>query len=297
MKSAQRTFWKPVSVLRIYKNLILSASYTLLVLQPVSRKHVDDSFLLQIEDLWKSYGKIVGVAGLSMRVSPGEIHGLIGPNGAGKTTTVKCVVGLLKPDKGDIIVFGKNVSRDHEYKRLIGYLPETPALPDYLTPREFLGYIARIRGVEPGEETRRKVSEYIGLFELGEYENRFIIELSKGLKQRLALATVFIHEPKLVIMDEPFIGLDPDGQRLVKNLVKKIVNDGGATLICTHMLDMADRFCTHSTIINKGRSIASGSVNAIKTMAGLNMSNTLEEAFFKIVGVEEAYGVPASTDT
>ena len=262
-----------------------------------SKEHVENSFLLRIEDLWKSYGRIMGVAGLSMKVSPGEIHGLIGPNGAGKTTTVKCVVGLLKPDRGNITVFGKDVNKDYSYKRLIGYLPESPALPDYLTPGEFLGYVARIRGVEPGEETRRKVSEYMSLFELDEYENRFIIELSKGLKQRLALATVFIHEPKFVIMDEPFIGLDPDGQRLVKNLVKKMVNDGGATLICTHMLDMADRFCTHSTIINKGRSIASGSVDAIKTMAGLNPSNTLEEAFFKIVGVEEVYGVPASTDT
>ncbi|MBO3800631.1 MAG: ABC transporter ATP-binding protein, partial [Candidatus Brockarchaeota archaeon] len=236
-------------------------------------------------------------AGLFMKVSSGEIHGLIGPNGAGKTTTVKCIVGLLKPDKGNIIVFGRDVRKDHGYKKLIGYLPETPALPDYLTPREFLGYVARIRGVEPGEETRRKVSDYMSLFELDEYENRFIIELSKGLKQRLALATVFIHDPKLVIMDEPFIGLDPDGQRLVKNLVKKIVNDGGATLICTHMLDMADRFCTHVTIIDKGRSIASGSVDAIKKMAGLNPSDMLEEAFFKIVRVEEIHGISASTDT
>ncbi|MEM2642508.1 MAG: ABC transporter ATP-binding protein [Thermoproteota archaeon] len=258
---------------------------------------MENSVLLKIENLWKSYGKVIGVAGLFMKVFRGEIHGLIGPNGAGKTTTVKCIVGLLKPDRGNIIVFEKNASKDYGYKRLIGYLPETPALPDYLTPREFLGYVARIRGVEPGEETRRRVSDYMSLFELDEYENRFIIELSKGLKQRLALATVFIHEPKLVIMDEPFIGLDPDGQRLVKNLVKKIVNDGGATLICTHMLDMADRFCSHATIINKGRSIASGSVNAIKTMAGLNPSDTLEEAFFKIVGVEEVHEVSASTDT
>ncbi|MEM1542924.1 MAG: ABC transporter ATP-binding protein, partial [Ignisphaera sp.] len=219
------------------------------------------------------------------------------PNGAGKTTTVKCIVGLLRPDKGSITVFGRDVSRDYSYKRFIGYLPETPSLPDYLTPKEFLGYVARIRGVEPGGETRRRVSEFMSLFELEEYENRFIIELSKGLKQRLALATVFIHEPRLVILDEPFIGLDPEGQRLVKNLVRRIVEDGGATLICTHMLDMAERFCTHVTIINKGRSIATNSVNAIKEMAGLDSSNTLEEAFFRIVGVEKTHEVRAYSNT
>jgi len=261
----------------------------------LSEGHKDG--LIKIEDLWKSYGKIIGVAGLSMSIFPGEIHGLIGPNGAGKTTTVKCIVGLLRPDKGSITVFGRDVSRDYSYKRFIGYLPETPSLPDYLTPKEFLGYVARIRGVEPGGETRRRVSEFMSLFELEEYENRFIIELSKGLKQRLALATVFIHEPRLVILDEPFIGLDPEGQRLVKNLVRRIVEDGGATLICTHMLDMAERFCTHVTIINKGRSIATNSVNAIKEMAGLDSSNTLEEAFFRIVGVEKTHEVRAYSNT
>lgn len=264
-------------------------------MQSTGKEHLED--VLRIEDLWKSYGRIIGVAGLFIRVFPGEIHGLIGPNGAGKTTTVKCIVGLLRPDKGSITVFGRDVGRDYSYKRFIGYLPEAPSLPDYLTPKEFLGYVARVRGVEPGEETRRRVSEFMSLFELNEYENRFIIELSKGLKQRLALATVFIHEPKFVILDEPFIGLDPEGQRLVKNLVRRIVEDGGATLICTHMLDMAERFCTHVTIINKGKSIATNSVNAIKEMAGLDLSNTLEEAFFRIVGVERAYEVRAHSNT
>lgn len=240
--------------------------------------------LLNIEDLWKSYGETVGVAGLFMKVNSGSIHGLIGPNGAGKTTTVKCVVGLLKPDKGRIMVMGRDVKSDEGFKRLIGYLPETPSLPDYLTPREFLGYVARIRGVEPGEETRRRVHEFLSMFELNDCENRFILELSKGLKQRLALATVFIHQPKLIIMDEPFIGLDPEGQRLVKNLVKDIVGEGGAALVCTHMLDMAERFCTSATIINKGRSIAEGSIDALKRIVGLESSGTLEEAFFRIVG-------------
>lgn len=247
--------------------------------------------LLNIEDLWKNYGETVGVAGLFMKVNSGDIHGLIGPNGAGKTTTVKCVVGLLKPDRGRIMVMGKDVNNDQSFKRFVGYLPETPSLPDYLTPKEFLGYIARIRGVEPGEKTRRKVQEFLKMFGLNECENRFILELSKGLKQRLALATVFIHQPKLIIMDEPFIGLDPEGQRLVKSLVKNVVSDGGATLICTHMLDMAERFCTSATIISRGRNLAEGSIDMLKKSAGLDSLGTLEEAFFKIVGGTEGGGL------
>ncbi|MEM3029266.1 MAG: ABC transporter ATP-binding protein [Thermoproteota archaeon] len=251
---------------------------------PDSERHLGNSVLLEIEDLWKTYGKTVGVAGLSMKVASGEIHGLIGPNGAGKTTTVKCIVGLLNPDRGMITVMGRNVRNDYGFKKLLGYLPETPSLPDYLTPKEFLGYIARIRGVEPGEKTRRRVEEFLNMFELNECENRFIIELSKGLKQRLALTTVFIHQPKFIIMDEPFIGLDPDGQRLVKNIVKNIVDDGGAALICTHMLDMAERFCTSATIIDSGKSVAEGTIEELKNSVGLDSSGTLEEAFFRIVG-------------
>jgi len=257
----------------------------------VRGEYLGNEVLLDIEDLWKSYGETVGVAGLFMKVKSGEIHGLIGPNGAGKTTTVKCVIGLLRPDKGRIMVMRRDVSGDQGFKRIVGYLPETPSLPDYLTPNEFLGYIARIRGVEPGEETRRRVQEFLRMFELNEYENRFIVELSKGLKQRLALATVFIHQPRLIIMDEPFIGLDPEGQRLVKNLVKNIVSNGGAALVCTHMLDMAERFCTSATIINRGRSIAEGSIDGLKKSVGLEPSGTLEEVFFRIVGGTEGGGL------
>lgn len=239
--------------------------------------------LLEIEDLWKSYGETVGVAGLYMKVNSGEIHGLIGPNGSGKTTTVKCVIGLLRPDKGKIVVMGDDISKDHGFKGFVGYLPENPFLPDYLTPKEFLGYIARIRGVKPGDETKRRMEEFLNMFGLDECKNKFIIELSRGLKQRLALATVFIHQPRLILMDEPFVGLDPDGQRLVKNLVKGIVDDGGAALLCTHMLDMAERFCTTATIITKGRSVARGSMDMLKKSVGVDPSGTLEEAFFKIM--------------
>ncbi|MGQ9596038.1 MAG: ATP-binding cassette domain-containing protein [Thermoproteota archaeon] len=146
-----------------------------------------------------------------------------------------------------------------------------------------MGYIARIRGVKPGDETKRRVEEFLNMFGLDECKNKFIIELSRGLRQRLALATVFIHQPRLILMDEPFVGLDPDGQRLVKILVKGIVDDGGAALLCTNMLDMAKRFCTTATIITKGRSVARGSMDMLKKSVGVDPSGTLEEAFFKIM--------------
>jgi len=240
--------------------------------------------ILEVEGLWKSYDGELAVAGLGLRVMRGEVHGLLGPNGAGKTTTVKCIVGLLRPEAGRIRVAGIDVGESVEYKSLIGYLPESPSLPDYLTPREFLTYVARIRGVEPPERVGERVREYLQLFGLWRWREELIAGLSKGLKQRLALAAAFVHGPELVILDEPFLGLDPAGQRLVKTLVREVAGRGGAALISTHMLDTAERFCDTATIIHKGRNIASGRIKELKRMAGLGEDSALEEAFLKLVG-------------
>jgi len=231
--------------------------------------------LLQIRGLWKSYGETLAVADLSLSIKAGKIHGLLGPNGAGKTTVVKCIVGLLKPDKGEILVNGIEVTSSESYKSLIGYLPEDPALPEYLTVEEFLGYLARLRSVKP-QEAKLRVGELMEIFNLTRLKHEFIGSLSKGLRQRVAVASAFIHKPKILILDEPFLGLDPEGQLKVKSMVKEVVKRGGAALISTHMLDTAERFCDTVTIIYMGREVISGDIESIKQVVD---ANSLEEAF------------------
>ena len=235
--------------------------------------------LLQIKGLWKSYGETLAVADLSLSIKAGKIHGLLGPNGAGKTTVVKCIVGLLKPDKGEILVNGIEVTSSESYKSLIGYLPEDPALPEYLTVEEFLGYLARLRSVKP-QEAKLRVGELMEIFNLTRLKHEFIGSLSKGLRQRVAVASAFIHKPKILILDEPFLGLDPEGQLKVKSMVKEVVKRGGAALISTHMLDTAERFCDTVTIIYMGREIISGDIESIKQAVD---ANSLEEAFIKLI--------------
>jgi len=235
--------------------------------------------LLKVRGLWKSYGETLAVADLSLSIRAGEIHGLLGPNGAGKTTVVKCIVGLLRPDRGEILVNGIKTTTSESYKSLIGYLPEDPALPEYLTVEEFLGYIARIRSVKP-QEAKPRISELMETFNLTRLKHEFIGSLSKGLRQRVAVASAFIHKPKILILDEPFLGLDPEGQLKVKSMVKQIVEDGGAALISTHMLDMAERFCDTVTIVYRGRKIIDGDVRSVKQVVD---ANSLEEAFIKLV--------------
>ena len=235
--------------------------------------------LLQIKGLWKSYGETLAVADLSLSIKAGKIHGLLGPNGAGKTTVVKCIVGLLKPDKGEILVNGIEVTSSESYKSLIGYLPEDPALPEYLTVEEFLGYLARLRSVKP-QEAKLRVGELMEIFNLTRLKHEFIGSLSKGLRQRVAVASAFIHKPKILILDEPFLGLDPEGQLKVKSMVKEVVKRGGAALISTHMLDTAERFCDTVTIIYIGREVISGDIESIKQAVD---ANSLEEAFIKLI--------------
>ena len=235
--------------------------------------------LLQIKGLWKSYGETLAVADFSLSIKAGKIHGLLGPNGAGKTTVVKCIVGLLKPDKGEILVNGIEVTSSESYKSLIGYLPEDPALPEYLTVEEFLGYLARLRSVKP-QEAKLRVGELMEIFNLTRLKHEFIGSLSKGLRQRVAVASAFIHKPKILILDEPFLGLDPEGQLKVKSMVKEVVKRGGAALISTHMLDTAERFCDTVTIIYMGREVISGDIESIKRVVD---ANSLEEAFIKLI--------------
>lgn len=238
--------------------------------------------LIEVSRLTKSFDGETAVRGLNLTVSQGEIHGLLGLNGAGKTTTVKCIVGLLKPDQGEIMIDGRSAFHDNSYKDFLGYLPENPSLPEYLTTEEFLIFISRLKGLK-GLELERRFSEVVELFSLQRYLDKLIFELSKGIRQRIAFAAAVVNTPRILILDEPFNGLDPEAQSIAKLLMKETAERGGAVLVSTHLLDSIERICDSVTIIHNGRDLATGTLDEIRSLAGLSKSAPLEEAFLRIV--------------
>lgn len=246
----------------------------------------NDEYILEIYNLWKRYETVTALRGLDFNVKYGEIHGLLGPNGAGKTTTLKIIVGLLKKDKGMVKVVGYNIDEEpFEYKRYIGYLPEYPNLPLYLTVEEFIKYVARIRDV-PINIINDRMNDLLNRLEIGDKRNELIANLSKGMKQKVAIIASLIHKPKLIIMDEPFLGIDPMGQKTVKDILQEMINDGHSVLVSTHILDTAERLCDRVTIIYNGENLGTGTLDELRKHAEAEKGSTLEEIFIKLI--EEA---------
>ncbi|MEM2028110.1 MAG: ABC transporter ATP-binding protein [Candidatus Bathyarchaeia archaeon] len=246
--------------------------------------------IIEMVDVWKSYDGVQALRGLNLQVQRGEIFGLIGPNGAGKTTTLKIIVGLLKMDRGIVRVSGVDISEEpYEYKKIIGYVPESVSLPDYLTVEEFLIYSGKIREVT-NEEIKERMNHFIDLFELREKRRALIVSLSRGMRQKVAIASALIHDPYLLILDEPFIGIDPMGQHILKELFNERVKDGKTIFISTHMLDTAERLCNRVAIIYRGQNIASGDLGDLKQISRSGENATLEEVFLKLT--EEAKEQP-----
>ena len=242
---------------------------------------------VQLDHIFKSYdGTVRALNGLSLTVFSNEILGLIGPNGAGKTTSIKILVGLLQADAGKVTVLGQDIELDPvSYKAQIGYMPEAPSLPDYLTASEFLGYVARIRNV-PKDQIKDKVNKFMKDLDLGSKTNELISTLSKGMRAKLAFAAATIHDPKLIILDEPLIGIDPAGQHLLKERLTAIAQRGGSVLVSTHQLDTAERLCTKVAIIHHGKNVATGDLAALRQQAHAGAGQSLEEIFLKLT--EEA---------
>ncbi len=257
----------------------MSASYTTYRGDPV----------LNIQNLWKAYDGKPALQGLFLAMYPGEIFGLIGPNGAGKTTSIKILVGLLRPDAGEVRLLGEDILRDPiSYKTKIGYMPEAPTLPEYLTPTEFLGYVARIRNL-PRDQIGPRTAELLRAFELTPKADETIASLSKGMKAKLAFAGATIHRPTFLILDEPLIGIDPAGQHLLKEQLATMAKAGGTVLVSTHQLDTAERLCSRVAIIHRGRNVATGDLAALRSQAHAGEQGSLEEIFLKLT--EEA-GLP-----
>jgi ABC-2 type transport system ATP-binding protein len=240
--------------------------------------------MIAIHDLVKEYGSFRAVDGVTLDVAPGEIHGFLGPNGAGKTTTMRMIAGLLKPSSGRIVVNGHDLEREPDAaKAALGFIPDRPYIYDKLTAGEFLRFHAGLYGLD-GDGVGTRVHEMLDLFELRRWEHELVESFSHGMKQRLVMCAAFLHRPRAVAVDEPMVGLDPRGARLIKDVFRRMSERGVAILMSTHTLEVAQEMCHRVSIIQRGRIIAQGTVDAVRQMAGSTTDDHLTEVFLKLTG-------------
>lgn len=232
--------------------------------------------MLNIRNLTKKYGDKVAVDNLSLEINAGEIYGFIGHNGAGKTTTIKSVAGILNFDSGEITIDGTSVKKDPlACKRKIAYIPDNPDLFDYMTGIKYLNFIADVFGVSAADRTER-IRKYADAFELTEDLAQSINEYSHGMKQKLAIIAAWLHSPKLVIMDEPFVGLDPVASHTLKQMMHELCREGGAIFFSTHVLEVAEKLCDKVAIIKAGKLIKEGSMEEVRG------DSSLENVFLEL---------------
>ena len=232
--------------------------------------------MLKIEHLTKQYGDKKAVDDLSLTIRPGEIYGFIGHNGAGKTTTLKACCGILQYDSGEITVDGVSMKKDPiTCKSKIAYIPDNPDLYEFMTGIRYLNFVADIFGVS-GSERQNKIRSLADAFEISAALAQPISAYSHGMKQKLAIISALIHDPKLIIMDEPFVGLDPKASHLLKQLMREICQNGGAIFFSTHVLEVAEKLCDKIAIIKNGKLIQSGTVEEVKG------NTSLEDVFLEL---------------
>ena len=234
--------------------------------------------MLYIEHLTKTFGEKKAVDDLSLHIAPGEIYGFIGHNGAGKTTTLKSVVGIQQFDSGEITIGGTSIQKDSlTCKKQIAYIPDNPDLYDFMTGIKYLNFIADIFGVS-SEVRQVRIRKYAELFELTDDLAQPIAAYSHGMKQKLAIISAWLHDPKLIIMDEPFVGLDPKASHLLKGMMREVCDQGGAIFFSTHVLEVAEKLCDKVAIIKGGKLIRSGTMEEVKG------DDSLEEVFLELEG-------------
>lgn len=234
--------------------------------------------MLHIEHLTKTYGEKVAVDDLCLHIKPGEIYGFIGHNGAGKTTTIKSVAGILQFEKGKITIDGKSVQEEPlDCKKQMAYIPDNPDMYDFMTGIKYLNFIADIFEVSMADRKER-IDKYVDLFEMTDVLGQPISTYSHGMKQKLAIISAWIHNPKLIIMDEPFVGLDPKAAYLLKGMMREFCNQGCAIFFSTHVLEVAEKLCDKVAIIKEGKLIRSGTMEEVKG------DGSLEEMFLELEG-------------
>ena len=232
--------------------------------------------MLKIEHLTKQYGEKKAVDDLSLHIEAGEIYGFIGHNGAGKTTTLKACTGIMDFDQGDILINGRSIKNDPiACKRDIAYIPDNPDLYEFMTGIQFLNFIADIFEISEKDRDER-IKKYADAFELTDSLGQSVSEYSHGMKQKLAIISALIHQPKLVLMDEPFVGLDPKASHLLKGMMRELCDSGSAIFFSTHVLEVAEKLCDKVAIIKQGRLIKSGTMEEVKG------DTSLEDVFLEL---------------
>lgn len=232
--------------------------------------------MLKIEHLTKRYGEKLAVNDLTLEIRPGEIYGFIGHNGAGKTTTIKACCGLLQFEEGEIRVGGKSIKEDPlGCKQMLAYIPDNPDLYEFLSGIKFLNFIADVYGVGQ-KERQERIHRYADMFELTSDLAQPVSAYSHGMKQKLALIAALLHEPKLIIMDEPFVGLDPKAAHLLKGVMREHCDRGGAIFFSTHVLEVAEKLCDKIAIIKGGKLVVSGTMDEVKG------DDSLEDVFLEL---------------
>ncbi len=246
------------------------------------------NILIKTEGLTKKYGSFTAVDNLNLEISGGEIYGFLGPNGAGKTTTIRMLSGLLEPTAGQAFISGHNIKTEStRAKALMALVPDQPKLYGKLTAREFLKLIAALYRIPP-EASAERTGQLLALFELTERADELLEGYSHGMRQKVVLAGALIHQPRVLLMDEPTVGLDPRSARLLKNVLQELARLGASILISTHILEIAERLCHRVGILKEGRLIAQGSPEELRQQVG-HAGESLEDIFLDLTaGADDA---------
>jgi ABC-2 type transport system ATP-binding protein len=248
-----------------------------------------EKVMIEIEALTRRFGKSVAVESLTLQVRAGEIFGFLGPNGAGKTTTIKLIAGLLRPSAGIVRLAGIDVARDPvAAKALLGYVPDTPHLYEKLTPGEFLRFVGRLWRMD-GQEVERKIEHYLGIFQLLDRRGDLIEGLSHGMRQKVAIAAALLHSPRLLVVDEPMVGMDPLGSRVARGLLREHARTGGTVFLSTHDLQLAEEICDRVGLIRRGKLVALGTMSELQQLAASG-SQGLEDIFLELTAEAEQPG-------
>ncbi len=263
------------------------------VMAPRDEARSRSSEMLQLRGVKKSYGSFVAVKGLDLDVHRGEIFGFLGPNGAGKTTTIRMVAGVLRPSAGQVLVGGDDLAKKPESaKARVGYIPDRPFLYEKLSGAEFLRFVAGLWGQE-GDAVEQRADRLLQLFQLTEWKDELIESYSHGMRQKILISSALIHQPELIVVDEPMVGLDPRSARLLKDLFRTFVDNGGTVFLSTHTMEVAELLCDRIAIINEGEIISLGTMDELRSQAEAGGAH-LEEIFLKLTGGEAMVDVNQS---